>query len=70
MLTEPMTTPPTKRLRIIYGALVGFFNAPFISIANFYFTPEIALISGNLFSYIVSPKKKLILKLKEKTNWK
>ena len=66
MLTEPMTTPPTKRLRIIYGALVGFFNAPFISIANFYFTPEIALICGNLFSYIVSPKKKLILKLKEK----
>jgi ferredoxin-NADP reductase/Na+-translocating ferredoxin:NAD+ oxidoreductase RnfD subunit len=66
MFTEPMTTPPTKGLRIIYGAIVGFLSAPFIHLANFYFTPEIALLAGNAFSYIVSPKEKLVLRLKEK----
>ena len=66
MLTEPMTTPPVKNLRIIYGSLVGFLNAPFVAIGNFYSTPEIALCLGNIFSYFVSPKEKLILKLKNK----
>lgn len=66
MLTEPMTTPPTKKLRVIYGSLVGFLNAPFIGIGNFYSTPEIALVAGNVFSYIVSSKEKLILKLERK----
>jgi len=66
MLTEPMTTPPKRNMRIIYGALVGLLNAPFISIAGFYFTPEIALTVGNFFSYFASPKEKLILTLKEK----
>jgi ferredoxin-NADP reductase len=61
-----MTTPPTKKLRIIYGSLVGFLNAPFVGIGGFYTTPEIALVLGNIFSYIVSSKEKLILKLKQK----
>ncbi|MGD0577001.1 MAG: oxidoreductase [Candidatus Staskawiczbacteria bacterium] len=66
MLTEPMTTPPQKKARAVYGALVGFLNAPFVNVAGFYFTPEIALAVGNIFSFIASPKEKLILKLKEK----
>ena len=66
MLTEPMTTPPTKNLRIIYGILVGFLNAPFAVIGSFYTTPEVALALGNIYSYLVSSKEKLILKLKEK----
>ncbi len=66
MLTEPMTTPPTKPLQILYGGLVGFLFVPFLHIANFYISPELALILGNVFSYIVSPKDKLILQLKEK----
>jgi ferredoxin-NADP reductase/Na+-translocating ferredoxin:NAD+ oxidoreductase RnfD subunit len=66
MLTEPLTTPPTKILRIIYGALVGILIAPQIHFGNIYTTPEIALIIGNIFSYIVSPKYKLLLTLKEK----
>ena len=58
MITEPLTAPPTRKLRIIYGALVGLL---------FYrWSPEIALIIGNLFAYAVSPKYKLLLKLKEK----
>jgi glycine betaine catabolism B len=66
MLTEPLTTPPNRNLRIVYGILVGFLFAPFIHIGSFYSTPELALVIGNLFSYIVSPKQKLVLKLREK----
>ncbi|OGE62882.1 hypothetical protein A2964_01270 [Candidatus Daviesbacteria bacterium RIFCSPLOWO2_01_FULL_40_27] len=57
MLTEPQTTPPAKKFQIIYGGLVG----------TLYFLPlETALLVGNIFSYIVSPKRKLLLKLKKK----
>jgi ferredoxin-NADP reductase len=66
MLTEPLTTPPTRILRIIYGALVGLMFAPQIHIGSIYTTPELALIIGNIFSYLVSPKYKLVLTLKEK----
>jgi len=68
MLTEPLTTPPTKKLRMLYGAVVGILFSPAIHIGTFYSTPEIALIFGNIFSYIVSPKEKLMLRLKEKVS--
>lgn len=58
MLTEPQTTPPTKIKQVLYGLLVG--------VTNSFITPEIALLLGNIFSYIVSPKEKLILILREK----
>lgn len=66
MLTEPQTSPPTKFLQSIYGGLVGFLFAPQIHLGSFYSTPEIALCLGNIFSYLVSFKEKLILNLKEK----
>lgn len=66
MLTEPLTTPPTKGLQIIYGGLVGFLFAPQIHLGSLYSTPELSLLAGNVFSYLVSPKKKLLLTLKEK----
>jgi glycine betaine catabolism B len=66
MLTEPQTTPPTKIKQNIYAALIGFLFAPQVHLGSFYSTPEIALVIGNIFSYLVSPKEKLTLKLKEK----
>ena len=66
MLTEPQTTPPSKKWKILYGAFVGFLYASPLSIGQFSTTPETALILGNIFSYIVGLKKKLILELKEK----
>src|SRR5450830_1659493 len=63
MLTEPMTLPPTRMLRIAYGLIAGFLFVPQIHIGSLYFTPELALILGNVFTYLVSPDKKLILKL-------
>lgn len=63
MLTEPLTTPPTRTLRVLYGAIVGFLFAPTIHIGTFYMTPELALLVGNIFSYIVSPKGRYMLTL-------
>jgi len=65
MLTEPMSLPPTKMLRIVYGLIVGFLFVPQIHVGPLYFTPELALILGNVFTYLVSPDKKLILKLEK-----
>ncbi len=66
MLTEPLTTPPTRGLRIIYAVLVGALYAPQVHLLNIYSTPELALLAGNIFSYFVSPKKKYMLALSEK----
>ncbi|HWY79390.1 MAG TPA: hypothetical protein VNW29_03465 [Candidatus Sulfotelmatobacter sp.] len=66
MLTEPLTTPPTKSLQCIYGAVVGTLFVPQLHIGMFFTTPEIALVIGNIFSYVVSPKVKIIAPLLEK----
>ncbi len=66
ILTEPLTMPPTNRLQIIYGAGVGLLFAPGLHFATFYLTPELAILAGNLFSYLVSPKTRLMLRLKDK----
>ncbi len=66
MITEPLTTPPTRSRRIAYGALVGILYAPAIHVGSIYSSPELALLVGNIFSYAVSPKGKKILRLKEK----
>jgi ferredoxin-NADP reductase/Na+-translocating ferredoxin:NAD+ oxidoreductase RnfD subunit len=66
MLTEPLTTPPSRALQMWYGALVGFLVVPLAHIGGFYFTPEIALLVGNAFSYALSPKANLMLRLKKK----
>ncbi len=66
MLTEPLTTPPTKHLRIAYGVLVGLLFAPQVHIGQIYSTPELALLTGNFFSYLASPKQKLVLELRGK----
>ncbi len=58
MVTEPQTTPPKRNLQMLYGGLIGLLTV--------YQPLETALLLGNIFSYIVSPKEKLVLKLKEK----
>ena len=58
MLTEPITTPPTRRLRIIYAVIIGVFYS--------FLAPEFILLVGNIFSYFAGFNRKLILTLKEK----
>jgi len=67
MLTEPLTAPPTKNLRRLYGLLTGILFLPQLHLGTIYATPELALVVGNVFSYMVSPKQKVVLKLKRKS---
>ncbi|MBI1863736.1 oxidoreductase [Candidatus Woesebacteria bacterium] len=66
MLTEPLTTPGTFDLRVLYGAITGFLFAPQLKLGLLTTTPEIALVLGNIFSYLVGSKEKLILTLSQK----
>ncbi len=63
MLTEPLTTPPTRARRIFYGILVGFLFYPDLHIGGMYMTPEIALLIGNVLSCGMSSKEKITLTL-------
>ena len=66
MLTDPATMPPTRDMRIAYGVLVGMWFAPGVHILDFYFSPELALLLGNFFVYLVSPKGRFRLTLTKK----
>jgi ferredoxin-NADP reductase len=66
MLTEPLTMPPTRKPRIIYAALVGILFVPGLHIGSVYFSPELALVTGNLFAYFVSPKGRYMLSFVER----
>jgi glycine betaine catabolism B len=63
MLTEPLTAPHARLQSLVYGGIIGFLSTPNIHIGEFYFTPEIALLAGNLFAYVVSPKGRFKLTL-------
>ena len=66
MLTEPLTMPPSWYTRIPYGIIVGFLFAPNIHIGGYYFSPEVALLVGNIFVYFASPKGRHMLTLVDK----
>jgi ferredoxin-NADP reductase len=66
MLTEPLTSPPTANKQTWYAVIVGFLLPPQVHILNFYSTPELVLLIGNAFAYLVSPKTKLFPVLKQK----
>lgn len=66
MLTEPLTTPPIRKWQIAYGVIVGVLFGSQFHIGPIFSTPELALVLGNIFSYIVGSKQKLMLTLKEK----
>lgn len=66
MLTEPLTAPPTRARRRWYSALTGVLFVPLVHFGPIYSTPELALVVGNVFSYLVSPRRKVTLTLKKK----
>ncbi len=63
MLTEPLTQPTTRLPRLAFAALVGFLFSPNVHVGSFYFTPEMALVVGNVFAWAVSPKGRFVLTL-------
>jgi ferredoxin-NADP reductase/Na+-translocating ferredoxin:NAD+ oxidoreductase RnfD subunit len=66
MLTEPLTSPGTRRKQIWFGMLVGVLVSPQMHLANFYTSPEGALIIGNIFAYIINPRIRLFPTLMQK----
>ncbi len=66
MLTEPLTSPTDKKHQNIYGAIVGALIPPQVNLFNFYTTPELALVIGNIYGYIFGPKSKLFLYVHQK----
>lgn len=66
MLTEPLTTPPQRSRYLAYGGLVGVLFGLQFQIGPLFASPELALITGNVFSFLISPRKKLFLHLSEK----
>jgi ferredoxin-NADP reductase len=66
MLTEPETMPPRVWQQRCYGLLVGALFTSQLRLGFVSATPELALLLGNLYSYAMSPKYKLRLRLKTK----
>lgn len=57
MLTEPRTVPVGRWRQIANGALVGLLFSPFTHIGSYYFTPEIAILCGNLFTFFSNKRR-------------
>jgi Na+-transporting NADH:ubiquinone oxidoreductase subunit NqrB len=57
MLTEPRTAPLGRWRRITYGGLIGVLFAPTSHVGSYYFTPEVALLAGNIFSYLSNRRR-------------
>jgi ferredoxin-NADP reductase/Na+-translocating ferredoxin:NAD+ oxidoreductase RnfD subunit len=66
MLTEPLTSPTTHGKRAWYSIIVGALFPPQFNIFGLYASPEIALAVGNIYSFVVGPRAKTFLKLKDK----
>lgn len=62
MLTEPLTSPRSKRPLLIYG----FLTALLYGVPKLGLSPEEALLLGNIVALVIEPNKKIELILKEK----
>jgi ferredoxin-NADP reductase/Na+-translocating ferredoxin:NAD+ oxidoreductase RnfD subunit len=69
MLTEPLTSPATLKRQRWYATLAGLLFPPQVHLFSFYSTPELVLVVSNVFSYIISPKVKLLPRLVKKLTW-
>lgn len=66
MLTEPLSTPPTRNLRIFYGVVAGFLSSLPFNIGFVNSSPELALVISNIITFIFGMRSRLTLRLKEK----
>jgi Na+-transporting NADH:ubiquinone oxidoreductase subunit NqrB len=57
MITEPRTAPLGTWRQVVYGAFVGLLFSPFTHIGTYYFTPESALVCGNLFTFFSNKRR-------------
>jgi ferredoxin-NADP reductase len=65
MVTEPLSMPPTRKLRIVYGFLIGASLNFHFQVGPLFASPELSLVLANLLFFGFGLKRRLILKLKE-----
>lgn len=65
MLTEPATMPPRKNQQILFAAAVAVLYSGILKFGHFYIYPELALLIGNALAFVISPKFRARLQLKE-----
>lgn len=68
MVTEPLTTPPQRYQRVLYGAFIGICSSIPLHIGPVYSTPELVLVLANAGSFFVGLRQRLVLTLVEKRN--
>ena len=57
MLTEPRTAPLGRWRQALFGVLVGVLFSPSVHIGTYYFTPEMALLAGNVFTFLTNKRR-------------
>jgi len=65
MLTEPLTSPTRFGPQLVYLCVAAFFALPMLSLAGINFSPELALLTANLVSFVLGPRGRHSLVLKE-----
>jgi ferredoxin-NADP reductase/Na+-translocating ferredoxin:NAD+ oxidoreductase RnfD subunit len=64
MLTEPVTSPSTWSKGRWYAIIVGILYLPSLHVGDIYSTPELALVIGNVASFVMSPIIKSMITIK------
>ena len=57
MLTEPRTTPVGPWRHIALGVTVGILFSPIAHVGRYYFTPEVAILAGNIFTFLSNRRR-------------
>ncbi|OGD81619.1 hypothetical protein A2572_04555 [Candidatus Collierbacteria bacterium RIFOXYD1_FULL_40_9] len=63
MLIEPLTMPNKNKLLNLFGILVGFLGANQYHLGPVFSSPELSLVIGNIFAFVLSNKKRYFLQL-------
>lgn len=66
MVTEPLTTPPRRLQRVVYGCLIGIVSSIPLHVGIIFSTPELTLVLANVGSFMLGLRRRLVLPLKEK----
>ncbi len=65
MLTEPATMPPRRNTQLLFAIGIAGLYVTSWAVGPFVVYPEVALLVGNAFAFMVSPKFRVRLRLKE-----
>ncbi|HSX53159.1 MAG TPA: hypothetical protein VLF90_02195 [Patescibacteria group bacterium] len=65
MLSDPATMPPRRTQQIVFASIVAILYITAWKVGELYIYPEVALLIGTGFAFLISPKFKATLKLQE-----